>query len=71
MRLMSKAIDKLPRWAKVILAILTVIGSIYVIAKEGFWIFLLKVIFSPTIPVVNATTMGLEGRGRRLCGWDR
>lgn len=46
---LSKAVDKLPPWAKFVLAILTLVGSIYCIAKDGFFYFLLKVIFSPDI----------------------
>lgn len=50
---MSKAVDKLidplPKWAKFILAALIVVGSVYVIARDGFWYFLLHVIFSPEI----------------------
>lgn len=43
----SKAIDKLPRWAQLIWLALLVIGSVYYIAHFGFWTYLLKVIFSP------------------------
>jgi hypothetical protein len=44
---MSKAIDRLPPWAKFIFWIFTVVASVYLIAREGFWSFLLKLIFSP------------------------
>jgi len=47
MEWMSRAIDKLPTWAKLIFYGLTVLLSVYLIAREGFWLFLLKVIFSP------------------------
>ena len=43
----NKAIDKLPTWVKFILAVLTVLLSVYCIAKYGFWSFILHVIFSP------------------------
>jgi hypothetical protein len=44
---MSKAIEKLPAWAKVILFVLAIIAGVYSISRDGFWTFLLKVIFSP------------------------
>jgi hypothetical protein len=44
----SRAIDRLPTWAKFILGILAVVGTIYGIARDGFW-FLLRVIFSPDL----------------------
>jgi hypothetical protein len=47
MELISKAIDKLPKWAKLILMVCTVLGSVYCIARYGFFSFLLHVIFSP------------------------
>ncbi len=43
----SRAIDKLPTWAKLILIVFTVLGSVYYIARYGFLSFLLHVIFSP------------------------
>jgi hypothetical protein len=49
MGLISRAVDKLPRWAKFIFAALTVVGSVYCIARYGFWSFLLRVIFSPDL----------------------
>jgi len=53
MGLMSKAVDKLvdplPKWAKFLLVALLVVGSIYAIARDGFWHSLLHVIFSPEI----------------------
>jgi len=48
MAIISRGIDKLPRWMQVVLMILAVAGIIYGIAREG-WIFLLKVIFSPDL----------------------
>jgi len=47
MKWISKTIDKLPMWAKLILMALTVLGSAYSIARYGFFSFLLRVIFSP------------------------
>jgi hypothetical protein len=47
MEWISRAIDKLPSWAKVIFYVLMIIGSVFCIAHYGFWSFLLKVIFSP------------------------
>jgi hypothetical protein len=46
-RFLDKQIDKLPRWAKVILMVLVVVGCVYYIAHFGFLTFLLKMIFSP------------------------
>jgi hypothetical protein len=43
----DKVVDKLPTWVKFILIVLTVLLSVYCIAKYGFWSFLLRVIFSP------------------------
>ncbi len=43
----DKVVDKLPTWVKLILLVLTVLLSVYCIAKYGFWSFLLRVIFSP------------------------
>jgi energy-coupling factor transporter transmembrane protein EcfT len=47
MKFMSKAIDRLPPWAKLLFWIFAVIVIAYSIAKEGFWTILLKAIFSP------------------------
>jgi hypothetical protein len=47
MGLISRAVDRLPTWAKFILAALTVVGSVYYIARYGFLTFLLKAVFSP------------------------
>ena len=49
MGLVSKAIDKLPAWAKVILMALVAVGSIYYIAHYGVWSFVLHTIFSPDL----------------------
>jgi hypothetical protein len=46
-KLFDRLWDKLPTWAKFIFAILTILGSMYYIAQDGFWTFLLHVIFSP------------------------
>ena len=43
----SKAIDRLPSWVKVILLILTLIASAHTIARKDLGYFLLRVIFSP------------------------
>jgi hypothetical protein len=47
----DKLVDKLPGWAKpifwLVVGILGVIGSVYIIAHDGFFVFLLKLIFSP------------------------
>lgn len=49
MGVIGKAIDRLPPWAKLIFWGLTIIGSVYCIARYGFWSFLLRVIFSPNL----------------------
>ena len=46
-RALDKAFDKLPAWAKVIWVALTILLSVYCIARYGFFSFLLRVIFSP------------------------
>ena len=46
-RALDRFIDKLPRWAKVILMVLVVVGCVYYIAHYGFLTFLLKAILSP------------------------
>jgi hypothetical protein len=46
-RLLDKAFNKLPAWAKVIFVALTIVGSIYCIARYGFFSFMLHAIFSP------------------------
>jgi hypothetical protein len=43
----SRAIDKLPKWAKLICAVFAVFGSVYYIAHYGFFSFLLRMIFTP------------------------
>ena len=48
MGFISKAIDRLPRWAQLILMILGLAALIYGIAHEGL-IFIVKAIFSPEI----------------------
>jgi hypothetical protein len=48
MGVISRAIDKLPRWARVILIVVGLAFFVYGIAHEG-WIFILKAIFSPEI----------------------
>jgi hypothetical protein len=49
MGLIGRAIDRLPTWAKVIFWAFTVVGSVYCIARYGFWSFLLRVIFAPNL----------------------
>lgn len=46
-RAISRALDRLPRWANVILVVVVVIGSIYYIAHYGFFTFLLRMILTP------------------------
>jgi hypothetical protein len=46
-RAISKAIDKLPKWAKSICVVFAVFGTVYYIAHYGFLSFLLHMIFSP------------------------
>jgi hypothetical protein len=43
----DKRFDKLPSWAKVTCATLTIVGSVYCIARFGFFHFLLRVFLSP------------------------
>jgi hypothetical protein len=47
MEFISRAIEKLPTWARLILIVFTVFGSVYYIARYGFISFLLGAIFSP------------------------
>jgi len=49
MGVISRAIDKLPTRVQVILAVLGVVAGLYGIAHYGFWHFLLRLIFSPTL----------------------
>ena len=44
----SKAYDKLPAWAHMILGVGAIAGIFYGVAHDG-WMFLLKVIFSPEL----------------------
>jgi hypothetical protein len=46
-RAISRAADKLPKWAKLICVVFLVLGSVYYIAHYGFFSFLLRMIFSP------------------------
>jgi hypothetical protein len=48
MGVISRSIDKLPRWVQIILIVLGLVVFVYGIANEG-WIFILKAIFSPEI----------------------
>jgi len=46
MGLVSRAIDKLPGWAQLLLIVLGLAAGVYGLAHYG-WSFLLKAIFSP------------------------
>jgi len=52
-RAIDKVVDRLPRWAKFILAAifipLVILGSVQLIARDGLFTFLLKLIFSPDL----------------------
>ena len=48
MGVISRSIDKLPSWLKVVLMVLGLAAFVYGVATEG-WIFILKAIFSPEI----------------------
>jgi hypothetical protein len=49
MGVMSRGIDKLPSWVRVILMLIAIGASIYYVAHYGFFSFLLRMIFSPEI----------------------
>jgi hypothetical protein len=46
-------LDALPRWAKFILAVifipLVILGSVQLIARDGLFTFLMKLIFTPDL----------------------
>jgi len=44
----SRAIDRLPKWAQWIVMVIGVLCGIYGVARYGFW-FLIKAIFSPDL----------------------
>jgi hypothetical protein len=48
MGLISKAVDKLPKWAQVTLLILAIVACVYGIAREG-WSFVWRLILSPDL----------------------
>jgi hypothetical protein len=48
MGVISKAIDKMPAWAQLVLSALGLAAFAYGIAHEG-WTFILKAIFSPEL----------------------
>ena len=52
-RAIDKVVDRLPRWAKFILAAifipLVILGSVQLIARDGLFTFLLQLIFSPDL----------------------
>jgi nitrate reductase NapE component len=43
----SKALDKLPSWAKFIFMVFAVFASVYYISHYGFLSFLLNMLFKP------------------------
>ena len=43
----GKVVDRLPLWWKVIFYVVTLLGSVYCIARYGFFHFLLRMILSP------------------------
>jgi hypothetical protein len=47
MGVVLKAVDKLPTWVQVILAVIAIAVSEYYIAHDGFFSFLVRMIFSP------------------------
>ncbi len=47
MGVVSRAVDKLPTWVQLILAVIAVAVSLYYIAHYGFFSFLVRMIFSP------------------------
>jgi len=47
MGVVSRAIDKLPTWVKVVLGVVTIVGCVYYVAQYGFWTFILHMIFGP------------------------
>jgi len=48
MGVVSRSIDKLPRWLRVSLMLLGLAAFVYGVATEG-WTFILKAIFSPEL----------------------
>jgi hypothetical protein len=48
MGLISRAIDRLPKWAQWIVMVVGILCGIYGVARYGFW-FLIKAIFSPDL----------------------
>jgi nitrate reductase NapE component len=46
-RAVGRLIDKLPRWAQLVLMAFLVMVSVYYVARYGFFSFLLRMIFSP------------------------
>jgi hypothetical protein len=49
MGVVSRAIDKLPAWVKVIVVVASIATSVYYIAHYGLLSFLMRMIFSPDI----------------------
>lgn len=45
--IISKATERLPGWAQVLVIALAIAASLYEIVHYGFWSFLLHFIFSP------------------------
>jgi hypothetical protein len=48
MGLISKAVEKLPKWAQITLTILAIVACVYGIARGG-WSFVWRLIFSPDL----------------------
>jgi len=49
MGVVSKALDKLPTWVRMIVLVTAISTSAYYIAHYGFLSFLMRMIFSPDI----------------------
>lgn len=47
MGLISTSIDRLPKWAKVLLGVILMLGGAYYISRYGLVSFLLHLIFGP------------------------
>ena len=49
MGLISRAIDKSPTWVQFLIAALAIPAVVYEVVHYGFWLALLRFIFSPTL----------------------
>jgi F0F1-type ATP synthase assembly protein I len=47
MGMVSKALDKLPLWAQVVLTVLGIVAGVFAVVRYGFWSVFLHAIFSP------------------------